>query len=465
MFRGVIQQVHFVGIGGSGMSGIAEVLINLGFKVTGSDLNTGTAVERLRNLGAKITIGHHPDNIAESDVLVKSTAIPNHNVEIQAAIEQRIPIIPRAEMLAELMRMKYGIAVAGTHGKTTTTSMLGAILFKAGIDPTIVIGGKLDALGSSARLGEGEFLVAEADESDGSFLCLSPTVGIITNIDPEHLEHWGTEDNLIDGFVSFANKVPFFGFAVLCLDHPTVQQIVPRIHRRLITYGFGAQATLRADHIRQNGIETTFRMHRKDQYLGDIQLHMPGQHNIQNALAAAAVCLELGVSFEQIQAALHGFTGVDRRFSVRAQGKLSPSDEQDIIVIDDYGHHPVEIQATLQGASNAWPERRIVAIFQPHRYTRVRDLFDDFCRAFYSAHTVVVCPVYRAGEKPIEGIDNHALARQMRAFGHSNIQLCDDIETLPELISSFWQPGDLVMTLGAGNVNQCCPLLAKFLHD
>ena len=465
MFRGVIQQVHFVGIGGSGMSGIAEVLINLGFKVTGSDLNSSVAVDRLNKLGATITIGHHPNNIAHSDVLVKSTAIPNHNVEIQAAIEQRIPIIPRAEMLAELMRMKYGIAVAGTHGKTTTTSMLGAILFKAGIDPTIVIGGKLDALGSSARLGEGEFLVAEADESDGSFLCLSPTVGIITNIDPEHLEHWGTEDNLIKGFVNFANKVPFFGFAVLCLDHPTVQQIVPRIHRRLITYGFGAQATLRADQIRQNGIETTFRLHRKDQYLGDIQLNMPGKHNIQNALAAAAVSLELGISFEKIQAALHGFTGVDRRFSVRAQGKLSSEDVLDIIVIDDYGHHPVEIQSTLQGASSAWPERRIIAVFQPHRYTRIRDLFDDFCRSFYSAHTVVVCPIYKAGEKPIEGIDHHALAQQMRAFGHSNIRLCEGIEQLPELISSFWHPGDLILTLGAGNVNQCCAHLGQLLND
>lgn len=465
MFRGVIQQVHFVGIGGSGMSGIAEVLINLGFNVTGSDLNTSGVVERLRALGAKIRIGHAIENIDGADVLVKSTAIPDHNVEIQHAKEQRIPIIPRAEMLAELMRMKYGVAIAGTHGKTTTTSMLGAILFQAGIDPTIVIGGKLDALGSSARLGEGDFIVAEADESDGSFLCLSPTVAIITNIDPEHLDHWGTEENLINGFIAFANKVPFFGFAVLCLDHPTVQQIVPKVHRRLVTYGFGAQATLRADHIRQNGIETTFRVHHKESLLGDIQLNMPGKHNIQNALAAASVCLELGVPFAEIQNGLDGFSGVDRRFSIRAQGKITPTDTRDIIVIDDYGHHPVEIQATLEGASSAWPDRRIIAIFQPHRYSRVTDLFDDFCRSFYSAHTVVVCPIYKAGEKPIEGIDNHSIARQIRAFGHGNILTCVHIDELKTLIPKLWVEGDLIITLGAGNVNQCCEQIGNLLHD
>lgn len=464
MFRGVIQKVHFIGIGGAGMSGISEVLINLGFQVSGSDLKTSAVIERLESLGAEIKIGHDPSNILNADVVVKSTAIPDRNVEIQAAIGHRIPIIPRAEMLAELMRMKYGIAVAGTHGKTTTTSMLGAILFKAAIDPTIVIGGKLDALGSSARLGEGKFLVAEADESDGSFLCLSPTVGIITNIDPEHLDHWGNAENLINGFVSFANKVPFFGFTVVCLDHPTVQSILPLLHRRIITYGINAQANLKAGNIIQMGLDTSFRVHYKEADLGTIMLRMPGKHNIQNALAAIAVSLELGISFTEIQKALNGFTGVDRRFSIRAQGKINNDDTNDVLIIDDYGHHPVEIQATLDGAAGAWPQRRLIAVFQPHRYTRVRDLFDDFCRSFYNANVVIVCPVYRAGEKAIDGVNHSEIVKQMRLFGHTDVRSVDDISELVDLIPDMWQAGDLIMTLGAGDVNQVCSKLGDILH-
>lgn len=457
MFRGQVRTIHFVGIGGSGMNGIAEVLLNLGFQVTGSDLKEGAAVERLRGLGATVHIGHGPENLGDADVVVKSTAVPLSNPECAAALAAGVPVIPRAEMLAELMRMKYGLAVAGTHGKTTTTSMLATILAAAELDPTIVIGGKLDAIGSNARMGTGEYLVAEADESDGSFMFLDPTVAVITNIDPEHLDHYGDFQRLKETFVAFANKVPFFGFAVVCLDHPVVQELLPQLRKRVITYGLSRQADVRAEDIHQDGLDTTFTLVARGKALGQLRLSMPGAHNVANALAAAATALELEIPFERIQQAMDGFTGVQRRFTVRERVGTT-------MIVDDYGHHPVEIETTLQGAREGFPHARIVAVLQPHRYTRVRDLFNDFCRAFNRADHVVVCPIYRAGEQPIEGVDHHALAQGLRSHGHRSVHVAQDLDAATEHLAEFCDDGDLVITLGAGNVNSICQPLAVSLR-
>jgi len=461
MFRGKIQTIHFVGIGGSGMSGIAEVLLTMGYTVTGSDLSEGAAVRRLRGLGGKIHVGHDPAHVVGADVVVKSTAIPMTNPEIVAAEQDHIPVIPRAEMLAELMRMKYGIAVAGTHGKTTTTSMLAQVLHHAGLDPTIVIGGRLDAIGASAKLGAGEFMVAEADESDGSFMLLDPTVAVITNIDPEHLEHWGTMDALVEGFREFAGKVPFFGFSALCLDHPVVQSLIPSLRRKTVTYGLGAQSEVRGESVRFEGVDARFDVRWRGDLLGEIHLSMPGEHNVSNALASIAVGLELDIPFDRIQAGLEGFTGVDRRFSIRADRKHP---EGDITIIDDYGHHPTEIRATLGAAAQAWPDRRIVAVFQPHRYTRVRDLMEDFQRAFNDADKVVVCPVYRAGERPIEGVDHHVIAAGMIDHGHRGVERVDSLDEACQHLIESTQPGDVVITLGAGDVARCCHALDEGLN-
>lgn len=468
MFHGKVQNIHFVGIGGSGMCGIAEVLVTAGYRVTGSDLSEGSAVQRLRQLGATVHLGHAPEYVENVDVVVKSTAIPEHNVEIVAAHQRKVPVIPRAEMLGELMRMKYGLAIAGTHGKTTTTSMLARCLHHAGEDPTIVIGGRLDAIGSSARLGAGEYIVAEADESDGSFMKLGPTVAVVTNIDPEHLDHWGSLDNLLQGFTDFTNKVPFFGFCVLCLDHPNVQALLPRVHRPVVTYGLSAQAEVRAEDIRYEGICARFTVVRQDEALGEVALHMPGSHNVSNALAAIAVALELGVAFADVQAALEGFTGVDRRFSVRAEllhPEAQDSDEDGglVTIIDDYAHHPAEITATLSAAAQAWPHRRIVAVFQPHRFTRVRDLLDDFARSFNDAGHVVVCPIYRAGERPIPGLDEQRVGHALVDFGHRSVEVASSLEDARELLAAGVCPGDVVITLGAGTVNQLCSGLAEDL--
>lgn len=460
MFRGKIQHIHFVGIGGSGMSGIAEVLINMGYRVTGSDMSENATVQRLRELGGDITCGHRKQNIAGADVLVKSTAIPDHNVEVVAAEQAHIPVIPRAEMLAELMRMKYGVAIAGTHGKTTTTSMLATCMYTANLDPTVVIGGRLNSLGSSARLGAGPFMVAEADESDGSFMMLSPTVAIITNIDPEHMSHWKSEEALIDGFRKFAQKVPFFGFVALCLDHPVVQSIIPSIRRKIITYGMSFQADVRAENISYNSIHTTFDVIYRDRNLGSITIDMPGQHNVSNALACCAVCLELDIPFAKIQEGLHGFSGVDRRFSIRAN---LPHPDGDITIIDDYGHHPVEIEATLAAASVAWPKRRILAICQPHRYTRVQEQFSEFCRCFNRASLLFMTPIYRAGEQPIEGITHENLAQGVRDHGHRSVFTASSLEGIQELVCTHARPGDVIITLGAGNVNSLCSSLAQAL--
>jgi UDP-N-acetylmuramate--alanine ligase len=454
MFRGKVQRIHFVGIGGSGMSGIAEVLITQGYTITGSDMKEGDAVHRLRSLGGTVFIGHDPTQVEGAHVVVKSTAVPMSNPEIVSAEALQIPVIPRAEMLAELMRMKYGLAVAGTHGKTTTTSMLATCLHGAKLDPTIVIGGRLDSMGSSARMGAGEFLVAEADESDGSFMLLDPTVAVITNIDPEHLEHWGSMDALVDGFCAFANKVPFYGFATLCLDHPVVQGLLPRIRRRTVTYGFNAQADVRGENIRMNGISAMVDVRWRDNPMGTLNLNMPGRHNLSNALAAVAVGLELDIPFVQLQDALDGFTGVDRRFSVRA--RVDVGGDEPVIIIDDYGHHPTEIKATLEATANAWRGKRVTAVFQPHRYTRVRDLFDDFVRCFNHATEVIVCPVYRAGEQPIEGMDHNKLAQGMIEHGHRGVVVVDSLDEATAIVAQNRKPGDIVITLGAGDVNRVC---------
>jgi UDP-N-acetylmuramate--alanine ligase len=454
MFRGKVKQIHFVGIGGSGMCGIAEVLLNLGFKVTGSDLSEGDVVARLRALGAVIAIGHSRENVGHADVLVKSTAIPETNPELLDAHARHVPVIPRAEMLAELMRMKYGLAIAGTHGKTTTTSMLAQILAAANLDPTVVIGGRLDALGSNARMGRGDYLVAEADESDGSFMLLAPTVAVVTNIDPEHMEHYGTFEVLEQTFVDFANKVPFFGFAVLCLDHPTVQALMPRVRRRVVTYGLNRQAFYRAEDVQADGLSMHFNVARRGEILGALWLGMPGVHNVQNALAAVATASELDIPFSAIQQGLNGFSGVERRFTVRGEAS-------GVTVIDDYGHHPVEIRATLDAARAAFPRRRLVAVFQPHRYSRVRDLAVDFCRSFNLADHVVIVPIYAAGERPIDGVNHQTLLQGLHGHGHRSAVAVESLDEAVDHLSTFVRSGDVVITLGAGHVNRCCGALLE----
>ena len=458
MFRGKVRSVHFVGIGGVGMSGIAEVLVNMGFHVTGSDMRAGETVRRLQGLGAEVAIGHAPENIGDADVVVRSTAVGAENVEIATALARNVPVIPRAEMLAELMRMKYGLAVAGSHGKTTTTSMLATVLHDAELDPTIVIGGRLDAIGSNAQLGGGPYLVAEADESDGSFLWLAPTVAVVTNIDPEHLEHYGSFENLVDTFVDFANKVPFYGYTVLCLDHPVVQAMLPRVRRRVLTYGLSAQADVRASELSFEGRESSFVVSRGEERLGEIRLAMPGRHNVSNALAAVATALELDIDFATIARGLDGFTGVQRRFTIRGE-------VQGRTLIDDYAHHPVEIAATLKAAAQGFVGRRIIAVFQPHRYSRVSSLQDDFCRCFNEADHVVVCPVYAAGERPIEGVDTAALVHGIRAYGHRSVEGVDSLDDAAKHLKDFSREGDLIITLGAGDVPKVLDGLTEALPE
>jgi UDP-N-acetylmuramate--alanine ligase len=458
MFRGKVRVIHFVGIGGIGMSGIAEVLLTLGFQVTGSDLKEGPTVQRLRGLGALIHIGHSSDNIGDADVVVRSTAVNLENPEVRAAIERLIPVIRRAEMLAELMRLKHGIAVAGTHGKTTTTSMLAVCMAAGGLDPTVVIGGRLDSLGgTNARLGTGEYLVAEADESDGTFLFLSPTVGIITNIDPEHLDHHGSVEKLENAFLQFANRIPFYGFAVVCQDHPAVQRLIPEVRRRVVTYGFARQAQYRAAKLQAEGLNTRFSVYCDEVELGEILLGMPGRHNVSNAVAAVATAMELSIPFESIQKSLTGFTGVQRRFTVRAE-------VDGVLIVDDYGHHPVEIKATLAAAAEGFPDRKILAVFQPHRYSRVHELWEDFCGAFNSADEVVVCPVYAAGEIALEGVTHQRLAAEIYERGNRKVHPVADLHEAAARVMENIRAGDLVITLGAGNVNQVCALVEEQLR-
>ena len=441
------------------MSGIAEVLLNLGYKVSGSDLRGSDITERLASLGGEIYIGHKRENLVNVDVVVISSAVHDDNPEVIEARARLVPVIPRAEMLAELMRMKYGIAIAGTHGKTTTTSMVATVLTHGGIDPTIVIGGKLNTLGTNAKLGQGEYLVAEADESDGSFLKLSPTIAVVTNIDADHLDFYkGGIDEIKDTFVNFINKVPFYGLAVLCLEDGNIADIIPRVKKRFITYGLSSQADLRATHVRLEGGHTTFTAHYKGYRLGEISYSMPGAHNVLNALACTAVAMELDVAFPLIQEGFARFGGVGRRFQVKGEPK-------GIMIVDDYGHHPAEIRATLAAAKHGWPERRLVVAFQPHRYTRTKELFDDFVKCFYDADVLVLTDIYPAGEPVIPGITSEVLAATIRQHGQKDVTYIADREKLPEYLAGVAKPDDIVMTLGAGNIFQAGEALLQRLSE
>jgi UDP-N-acetylmuramate--alanine ligase len=451
------QQIHFVGIGGSGMSGIAEILLNLGYRVTGSDQRRNDAIERLEGLGAKVFIGHEVSHVYGAHVIVYSSAVSRDNIEVQVARQRGIPVIPRAEMLAELMRLKYGIAVAGTHGKTTTTSMIGAVLAEGRLDPTIVVGGRITSLGSNARLGGGEYLVAEADESDGSFLKLQPTIAVVTTVDAEHLDHYETLDAIRDAFVTFVNKVPFYGAAVLCLDQPNIQLLIPRIDKRIVTYGLESGADLVARRLHLTGLTTRFEVFQRGTALGECTLQVPGRHNVLNALAAITVALDLEIPFLTIQKALAGFAGVQRRFQVVGEA-------DNVTVVDDYGHHPVEIRATL-AAAKAGFDRRLVVIFQPHRYTRTLHLHQDFLTAFNQADVLVVMDIYAAGETPIDGVSAAELADAIRAHGHRDVTyLGHDRARVIDHVIDISRPGDLVITLGAGDVTQLGPELLRRLE-
>lgn len=456
MFRGRVRQVHFIGVGGIGMSGLSEILRTLEFDVSGSDLREGENTRNLRRIGVRIDLGHRAENVHGADVVVYSSAINAQNPEIVEARALNIPVISRAEMLAELMRVKYGVAIAGSHGKTTTTSLVATVLRAAGFDPTVVVGGRMAALGSNARLGAGELLVAEADESDGSFLRLAPTIAAVTNIDPEHLDFYKTHEALKDAFVQFVEKVPFYGLAVLCLDHPDVQDLLPRIQRRHVTYGLSAQADYSARGVRYEGINTRFMTYKRGEPLGEFSVRMPGQHNVLNTLAAIAIADELEVPLDVMKDALATFHGVARRFSVvdRIGG---------ITLIDDYGHHPAEIVATLEAARRAFDQRILVA-FQPHRYSRTQQLFGDFTRAFNKADVLFIADVYAAGEEPIPGVTSERLARGIAEHGHHRVRYMPDRAELSAELARAARPGDVVIALGAGDINRILQPIAADLR-
>ncbi|NVB36897.1 UDP-N-acetylmuramate--L-alanine ligase [Pseudenhygromyxa sp. WMMC2535] len=462
MFRKRDTHIHFVGIGGIGMSGIAEVLVNLGYRVTGTDLADTEITRRLVGFGATIHRGHGDQYLGDADVVVISSAIRPDNPEVVAARARKIPVIPRAEMLGELMRLKQGLLVAGSHGKTTTTSMVAAVLHEAGLDPTVVIGGKVNGFDSNARLGYGEVFVAEADESDGSFLVLSPTHAIITNIDAEHLDHYGSLDRLLDAFVGFANRVPFYGMAAICVDDPNVRAVASRMVKRTVSYGIDSEdADYRATQLRAAGGHSYFRVLAHGEDRGEFELSMPGRHNVLNALAAIALCDEQGVSTAVSRKALREFAGVQRRFTWRGE-------VDGVAVIDDYGHHPTELRATLAAARDAYPERRLVAVFQPHRYSRVRDHLEDFAASLDAAELVVFTPIYPAGERPIEGISSARLAELARARRPGRevlvVEAGDADALIPatcELLRASCRAGDLVLTLGAGSITRVSHALVE----
>ncbi|MGD8937365.1 MAG: UDP-N-acetylmuramate--L-alanine ligase [Thiogranum sp.] len=459
-----IRRTHFVGIGGAGMSGIAEVLLNLGYEVSGSDLRESLVTQRLAGQGARICIGHRAANVEGVDVVVVSSAVREDNPELLAAREQRIPVVPRAEMLAEIMRFRYGIAVAGTHGKTTTTSLVASILGEAGCDPTFVIGGRLNSANSNARLGTGRYLVAEADESDASFLYLQPMLAVVTNIDADHLSTYeGDFQRLRQTFVEFLHHLPFYGLAVLCLDDPNVQAVLPELTRQVCTYGIDSdQADVRAVNIRQQGMRMHFEVRQADYEPLAVTLNLPGSHNVLNALAAIAVARELDIDTASIQRALESFAGIGRRFQVNGELALP---EGSVLFVDDYGHHPREIAATLAAVRSGWPERRLVTVFQPHRYTRTHDLFDDFAQVLVDADVLLICEVYAAGEEPVTGADGRALCRAVRSRGRVDPVFVEEVEGLPEVLVSLLEPGDVVLTLGAGSIGAVAASLPARLAD
>jgi UDP-N-acetylmuramate--alanine ligase len=445
-----IGPIHFVGIGGIGMSGIAEVLHNLGYVVQGSDIAEGYNIDRLREAGINVMIGHDAANLGTAQVIVTSTAVKRDNPEVVAARSRLIPVVRRAEMLAELMRLKWGIAIGGTHGKTTTTSLVATVLEAAKLDPTVINGGIINAYGTNTRLGEGEWMVVEADESDGSFLRLPAVAAVVTNMDPEHLDHWGTEEAMKQGYAQFVGNIPFYGFAVLCADHPNVQAMIPSIDRRLITYGFSQQADVRAERLITDRMGATFEVTVHDRTTGrtrqlkPMRLPMLGQHNVQNALAAIAVGIEMDIDEGTIRSALAGFKGVKRRFT--RVGEVNG-----IQIVDDYGHHPVEIAAVLKAARQAGA-RDVIAVVQPHRYSRLKQLFEDFCQCMNDAGTVIIADVYAAGEQKIEGFDRDALVDGLRSHGHRSVVPLPGPDSLPEMINAIAKPGDYVVCLGAGNI-------------
>jgi len=448
-----IRRIHFIGIGGAGMSGIAEVLMNQGFEVSGSDIAANDATRRLAALGVPITQGHAAANVGESDVVVVSSAVRSDNPEVVAARQRRIPVVPRAEMLAELMRLKQGIAVAGTHGKTTTTSLIASILAEAGLDPTYVIGGRLNSAGVNARLGQGEFIVAEADESDASFLHLSPVISVVTNIDADHMETYGQDfGKLRHAFLEFLQRLPFHGVAVLCSDDANVCEILPQVSKQVVTYGFNDRANLRAEHVTAEGGRMHFDCVRQDGATTrfPVSLNLPGRHNVLNALAAIAVAGEVGVADDSIAKALAEFKGVGRRFQRYADVRLSAGGS--FALVDDYGHHPTEMAATLAAARNAFPGRRLVLAFQPHRYTRTRDCFAEFIPVLGSFDAVLLSEVYAAGEAPIAAADSRTLLQAMNRTSAVEARLVEDIAAMPQEILAFARDGDVVITMGAGSI-------------
>ena len=437
--------IFFVGIGGIGMSGIAEILLSLGYQVSGSDISTSDITKRLETLGCKVFEGHTAENVKDADVIVTSTAIQKTNPEVIAAKKASIPIIPRAEMLAELMRLKYSIAVAGAHGKTSTTSITAAILEKAGLDPTVIIGGVLKSAGTNALHGLGDFLVAEADESDGSFLKFSPAIAIVTNIDREHLDYYDSLRTIKKAFVTFLSRVPFYGLSILCLDNEAVQEIIPEIKGRYTTYGINTRADLQARNISFDGSTSKFTVWHRDNELGEISLNLPGIHNVTNCLASIAVGIELDIDFKHIKCALETIEGVERRLELKGE-------VNGVTVVDDYGHHPTEIKTTLLAVRESWPEKRIVGVFQPHRYTRTEALFEEFTRAFYNTDKLIILPIYSAGEKAITGITANVLSQQIKDLGHEDVTYISSIEKAVEHLSEVLEEEDLLLTLGAGNV-------------
>ncbi len=457
-----IGTIHFVGIGGIGMSGIAEVLHTLGYAVQGSDIADGVNVRRLREAGIPVAVGHEASHVANAQVVVVSTAVRADNPEVMAARARLVPVVRRAEMLAELMRLRWSIAIGGTHGKTTTTSLVAAVLEAAGLDPTVINGGIINAYGSNTRLGEGEWMVVEADESDGSFLRLPSTIAVVTNMDPEHLDHWGTADAMIAGYDQFVGNVPFYGFAVLCIDHPGVQSMIPRLSdRRIVTYGFSPQADVRAERLVTDKLGATFevvvtdRARRSARRMGPFRLPMLGSHNVANALAAIAIGIEMDIDDATLRSAFAGFRGVKRRFT-------KTGESGGITVIDDYGHHPVEIAAVLKAARQAGA-RDVIAVVQPHRYTRLASLFDEFCTCMNDAGTVIVADVYAAGEAPIPGINRDALVDGLRARGHRSVVPLPGPEHLAEMVHAIARLGDFVVCLGAGNITQWAGALPEQL--
>ncbi|MFA6025510.1 MAG: UDP-N-acetylmuramate--L-alanine ligase [Ignavibacteriaceae bacterium] len=456
MFKN-IKKVHFVGIGGIGMSGIAEILLNQGFEISGSDKSYSEVTKRLQEIGIQVYEGHSPENLKDADVLVYSSAVSIDNPEVKAAIERKIPVIKRAEMLAECMRMKYGIGIAGTHGKTTTTSMVGLVLTEGNIDPTIIVGGKLSGLGgTNARLGNGEFIVVEADEFDRTFLKLTPTIAAITTLEQEHLDTYKDLADIKEAFISFANKVPFYGFVVLCLDEPALQDILPSINKKVITYGTTSQADVRATDIKHFEFFSTYKVVYKGNELGNIKLNNPGLHYVKNSLVAVIIGIELGLNFSTIKKALESFTGVYRRFEIKY--------DKEILVIDDYGHHPTETSATLAGIRSGW-NRRLVAVFQPHLYSRTHDFYLEFGRSFLNSDIFICTDVYPAREEPIEGVSGELIADAAKKFGHKNVHYIKDKNDVPKFLDEIKKDGDIIVTLGAGDIWKYGETFVKTLKD